>query len=501
MTRVRSLLRSKTAGDLALIFSLAAALRLLLLFLFPVPYGHDGFGRLFFKDHVFLGHWLPLTQLIVWASHRCLGDLFLVRLVFALLTSLSGWGFYFFLRLLVDRRLAMIGGLLFSFDALFLFLSLMPYQDVLFLGLLFGALAFLSRGEGKVSLSASLLLGLACLTRYESWFLLPVLFFSGLSRISSGPHTHLLFPVVRSLLLLGWAPLVWLSLSRFYWGSFEGFLRQTADGRPYAWNPHFDIGWVLHYSGKMFYWTGLFGSPVVFLAPLGLWILCDRRRGVHPALQLPLVLMVLVLAFFFFIIGRGQETVFRFVLIPLALALVLATPALGHVLAALERRGIGRTPAVIVLLAGLCLYGSIPILRVTAQPDYIDPFLISRELNARLDEGERALVIAARTPELTDSGPLAYQRIAVQVGGDRILSSGLLGLRDPERLLEWAASRRIRYLVHFRGNYLQTAADKLFLSLADPQQGFVHRVYATPTAEVFEIEDWPRFAEIVEMLE
>ena len=343
MTQVRASLRSETARDLLAIFSFAAALRLLLLFFFPVPYGHDGFGRLFFKDHIFLAHWLPLTQFIVWASSRLLDDPFLVRVVFALLTSFSGWGFYLFLRLVTNRFLAVTGGLVFSSNALFLFLSLMPYQDVLFLGLLFGSLAFLFGKQGLRSRVGSLLFGLACLTRYESWFLLPLLFYLKLrARPAFRQWSSTPLLLGRTTLFLGWAPLLWLVMNRVYRGSFAAFLFQTSDSRLYAWNPHVDIAWLTHYAGQMLYWIGLFGSPLVFLSPLGLWLLLHRQAGPQVAVRVLGIWGGLVLGFYFFIMGQDQETVFRFVLIPLALVLLLAILGVQPLLEWLKKSGVTR---------------------------------------------------------------------------------------------------------------------------------------------------------------
>ena len=498
MKQIRFLLRSDAARDLLTIFGFAAALRLLLLFLFPVPYGHDGFGRLFFKDQVLLGHWLPLTQFIVWVCFKLLDNPFLVRLVFAVVTACGGWGFYLFLRLVTNRFLALTGGLVFSSNALFLFLSLMPYQDVLFLGLLFGSLALLFGEQGLRSRVGSLLFGLACLTRYESWFILPVLFYLKLRASPALRHwssTPLLLG--RTALFLGWAPLLWLVLNRVYRGSFSAFLFQTEDSRLYAWNPHLDIAWLAHYAGQMLYWIGLFGSPLVFLAPLGVWLLFHRQEGSHPAVRVLGVFGGLVLGFYFFIMDQDQETVFRFVLIPLALVLPLAILGVQPLLTVLDQRGVTRKQALAALLAFLCLHSSIPILRVTRSTEYRDPFLIAGQLNSRLRPGEKALIIARRLSP-TDAGPLSYQRIAVQSGAHRILSSGLVEEDDPVELLNWARREGIRYVVRFHDPDPMVFADLFFLEMARPREGFVEVVYDTATASLLEIRGWPEAREISE---
>ena len=124
-----------------ILFSLT--LRCVLLVVFPVPYGNDGFGRIFFSDQLFLSHWLPLTQLIVQLGARLSDGILPIRLLFAVCGSLAAFGFYLYLRLFLDRGLAFLGGLLFSVNPLYLMLALMPYQDVLFLGLFYASLAVL----------------------------------------------------------------------------------------------------------------------------------------------------------------------------------------------------------------------------------------------------------------------------------------------------------------------------------------------------------------------
>ncbi len=496
MTRLRSLVKTDTVRDLLTIFCFAAALRLLLLLLFPVPYGHDGFGRLFFKDHILLGHWLPLTQLIVWISFRLLEDPFLVRLVFAVVTAFAGWGFYLFLRLVTNRFLALTGGLVFSSNALFLFLSLMPYQDVLFLGLFFGSLAFLFREPGLRSGMGSLLFGLACLTRYESWFLMPVLFYLNLrAGAAAGKSSRAPLVLVRATLFLGWAPLLWLVVNRVYRGSFWAFLFQTGDSRLYAWNPHLDPAWLVWYAGQIFYWIGLFGSPLIFLAPLGLWLLFHRRAAMHPAVRVAGIYAGLVLVFYFLIMGPDQDTVFRFVLNPLALSLLAAILGMRPLMTALGNRGVSTKRVLAGLLALLCLYGSIPIARVTRSAEYRDPFLIAGQLNRRLRPAEKALVIARRL-DSTDSGPLLFQRIAVQTGRHRILSSALLEEDDPIKLVAWSRRERIRYLVRSDDTDPTVAAERFFLELAKPGAGFTEPVYETTTASLLEIRRLPDAGEI-----
>src|SRR5262249_12312037 len=110
--------------------------------------------------------------------------------------------------------------------------SIVPYQEILLLGLLFGAFYFalrgtqapLPNGRGSVSrvrvlseprplgsgasrwMAAAVFLALACLTRFEAWAACPVL---RAAWFSDGPRTvRRAFPAAA---MFGAAPIVWIA--------------------------------------------------------------------------------------------------------------------------------------------------------------------------------------------------------------------------------------------------------------------------------------------------
>ncbi len=471
----RNLLRAGwQASPLLTLLTFGFTLRLLLLWLFPVPYGEDAFGRLYFQDRIFLSHWLPLTQLLVYVPAKLGAGILFIRILFALLGSLSAYGFYLFLRRIVSQPTALAGGLLFSINALYLQLSLMPYQDVLFLGLFYAALGSgrsqesgvrsQEEGESKITsgsvslclcgLHPSLLFGLACLTRYESWFLIPVLvWWKGWRSLA------------RSGLYFGWAPLLWLPLSQLRFGGWEQFLFQTASGEFFAWNPHFDLAWMGEYALSMLYWMGRFGSPILLLALPGAAALRHRKSLPQPLLLL-FIFGALVAIFFFVIIGKEQDTVFRFSAIPLSIALVLAVLGLE------ESKGwkiAGNRFAAVLLLGLLVAYAAIPIYRLNQDPAFRDPYRIARFLENRLQGQESALVVANRSRELDDAAPIDYQRIVAQIGLPRrqILSAGLLDEKDGTQLMDFARQQQVRFLVIFEDFEPWLEADRFFAGLVE----------------------------------
>lgn len=484
-----------THSDLLKIFGVGLALRLFWLAAFPVPYGEDGFGRIFFKDTLFLGHWLPLTQLLVYLIARLSDDIVWIRLAFAMIGSLSACGFALFLQRIASPSSAVLGGLVFSLNALYVQLTLMPYQDVVFLGLLYGSLGLLLKGRRESdfrmdSRSASILFGLSCLTRYESWFLLPLLALWK-TRLEI-PHRGVFGAGVRALLFFGWAPLLWLCLSQWRFGGWEGFLFQTQDGSFYAWHPHVDLVWAAGYLARMLYWVGLFGSPLVLLALPGTASAWRSGKMNGPPLRALLWLGATVMVFFLFVIGKQQDTVFRFSMIPLSITLVLSVLGLdwlrsrmagsGNRLRVILRRPKAIAAAALVLLA---VYASIPLAGLNSDPQYRDPWTIARFLEAHLGPQTSALVIADRSRELDDAAPILYQRIAAQsrLPRHRILSAGLLKEESPEALEAYLTTAKVQYLIVFRNFQPWLPADVFFADRAKQLQP----VLQTPTAAVYEV--------------
>ncbi len=472
------------------------ALRCILLFAFPAPYGNDGFGRIFFSDQLFLSHWLPLTQLIVQLGAQLSEGILPIRLLFAICGSLAAFGFYLYLRLFLDRGLALLGGLLFSVNPLYLMLSLMPYQDVLFLGLFYASLAVLLRKTPPLrSPLGSLLYGLASLTRYESWFLIPVLvLWKARVENPGSPLSDKLMGLLRATIFFGWAPLLWFFLSFIHWGKWDGFLFQTGDHSFYAWNPHADLIWIVEYLARMLYWIGLFGSPMVFFSAWALFNWISERERPHPAQRLLILFGSLVVFFFLFIIGKEHDTVFRFVTIPLSIVLVIAVVGLGKArdwMLLRQPDWFGRLGpvALIFLFTALIVYAAVPMASLDENAEFRDPFLIAQRLDETVQADQKVLVVADRSRDLSDAAPIAYQRVAAQsrLGRDRILAAGLLQSDDPAKLSEYAQEAGVAYLVIFENFEPWLAADIFFADLPRREPNRVEVILKLETAAIYRV--------------
>lgn len=493
---------SRRRDGLAILLA-GAVFRIVLLLVFPEPYGEDGFGRIYFKDRIFLSHWLPLTQVLVYAAGWLTQGAFWIRLEFALLGAAAACGFYAYLRQIMGREAALAGGLIFTFNPLTVTLSLMPYQDILFLGLHYAALAWLfpGRPDGEGTLSSwrgSGFYGLACLTRYEGWFALPLLAFWKLAREArAATAAGKLKAAVRTAVFFGWAPAVWFFLSFLRWRGWNEFLFQTPDGRFYGWHPHFDLEWAVGYAGRWLYWMLRFGfPPVVLLAAWGAVLLWRGRRRLDPSLKLLLANGAIVVLFFFFVIGQRQETVFRFVTFPLSIVLVLAALGLDGLWAAWRRAVAGRSARAAwatLAVAAMALYTAVPLAEMVAEPRHRDPYRIARFLEDRLQSGERVLVSADRSRDLQDDAPLLFQRIVAQARIDReaFESAGNLEFSDPGRLLGYLRRRGVRYLVVFENFQPWRPVDVQVRAWADSDPEWLAEELRTGEARVLRVREWP----------
>lgn len=493
----------QTTRDLGAIFIFGLVFRLALLLAFPAPFGNDAFGRLYFRDTLFLAHWLPLAQAFVYFPALLTDKIEFIRVLFGVLGSLSACGFYLFLRLFTARPFALLGGFLFAVNALYVILSLMPYQDVLFLGLFYAALALLLCDEPWLqSKTGAALYGFACLTRYESWFVLPLLVLwktkidaAGLTLANAGRS------FLKAAIFFGWAPLLWLLLSQLHWGNWNSFMHQTPDREFYAWHPHVDLVWAAQYAGRMLYWLGLFGSPLLLFAVPGIARFWQNRKALLPVLKLPLLMCAIALVFFFFIIGKEYDTANRFAMLPMSLALIFAVLGMEMAyqifFARFARRQKILRPRTLRLLAisvltGLVIYAAIPVSRLHANPEFRDPYEIAQYLDRVLQADEKALVVAPHEQRWQGATPMAYQRIAAQSKHHRkrILSTGLLSQTDRSALLKFAKENQVKYLVIFDNFQPWHPADVIFSEYARFAIGVTVPIINTASVKVYEVRTW-----------
>lgn len=465
---------SQLRRDLVLIFALGLLFRLALLILFPVPYGNDAAGRLYFRDSIFTWHWLPLTQALVYLPYVITQNVFIVRLIFAIAGSLAAVALAFHLQTFASRRAAFIGGVLIAINAHAVFLSLMPYQEVVFLGLVFGSLAFFTREKNALYprrsfVIGSVLYGLACLTRYEAWFILPALFVVG---IWPAVPTRRLYIIVKSVTKnfagLGWGPALWLLINWLQWNSPTAFLFHRADHAFYAWSPHGEIVRISAYIGNMLYWLLRFGSPLILFALPGIWVFWKKRQTFFPILWPVLLLLMLVLSFLVFVAGNEFATANRFAMIPLGILLVFAALGMDDVLARLPQSShaamqkllqpVHKTVAPGALLIFLLIYGAVPVVQANRAAVHREPYEVATFLKNHLAHNESAVIVAT---SYEGEVPMPYQRIFGQLNfdKDRLFCSFFI---EPQNIKTFLTQRNLRYIILWRDELSSPDSGSLF---------------------------------------
>jgi len=488
--------------DLLIVFAAALSFRLVLLILFPVPYGNDAAGRLYFRDTLWIGHWLPVTQALVNATFAVTQSVGMVRLIFAIMTSLSTAAFALYMQTFASRRTAFFGGILFATNSLLVFLSLMPYQEVVFLGLLFGSLAFFNRFLFSAAtksdfLAGSLLYGLACLTRYEAWFILPVLLFAMIRRaLPSGDALSIVRTTAKTFAGLLWGPTLWMLINWFKWGSPAAFLFHRADHTFYAWAPHSEAERIVNYLGMMLYWLGRFGSPLMLLAIPGIWVVWKNQKSLLPVLTPVIILLIMVMAFLTFIAGREFATANRFASFPLAIMLIFVALGVEEIFNIIKRSrkpwavALNKTSTnslvlgVIFLL--LLFYGAVPVAQAHRHPEFRGPYEVAQFLESHISVDESAIIIGE---SIDGAVPMPYQRVFGQLTFDRqrLMCSALL---DPAKVRDAASfvrEKRVRHAAVFGAGWEPHGSDEIFLDFLKNSTTQHKIAFANQSAIVYDL--------------
>jgi hypothetical protein len=387
-----------------LLYALALLARLPLVFAYPAVYGGDSVARLARSDELLLAYQLPLPQLLVFVARALAPDPLVTRALFAAIGALLPLALLRAMRPWSGDTAALLAALLAALHPLPLYYSLVPYQESPTLVLLlFGALALQQRRERR----AGLLLGLACLCRYEAWI-------AAALAVAARRGTP------RAVLTFAWAPVLWLAA----WQGLSPAGTYVLDPDPSAsrWSRVVFLALKLReYSG----WS--------FLLLAGLGALAALRRRERPllwgALYASLVVGAVIALGHEFPPGSGQVSE-RLLHIPVVAGCALA----GLGLDAAARRARAGVPlaaaaaAVVALALGQSWLRSArdQIAAANRDPSLQLALRVARSADAELRPGERLAVLAPPVPRAALED---YVRKVERAGGDvaraRAIAEGL----------------------------------------------------------------------------
>jgi hypothetical protein len=350
-------------------------------------HGDDSTARLAHSDRAVLAYQLPLPQLAVMALRRLAPDPFWTKLAFTLVGALVPVALAAVVGRLEGGSAAAVAGILAAAHPVLAYYSLVPYQEgPTLLLLLLGADARLAGRERR----SALLVGLACLCRYEAWIAAALVVLRRPSR--------------RSAVLFLSAPLGWMLLWRGLSPSGTSVLDlDLAAGRwqrfPYL------LGKLSEYSGPTMFALGAAGAVVVLIR--------GDRRWRTAALFLTMVAATVLLFAPEFPAGTGAVSE-RLIHLP-ALALCATAAVL---LSRLTARFVTMEPLLAAALAmatiGWSRHTSDLLAAAHRAPDLRLAMAVAELADRTLGTNGRLAVAA---PGITASSIESYARNVEAVGG------------------------------------------------------------------------------------
>jgi hypothetical protein len=186
------------------VFAVGLALRLALIAKFPLIFGGDSMLRMIHRNQILISHQLPLLQTIVFVVSQMTHSYVAIMVAMAVVGAAVAPAFYLLLRGFVAENTAFLAALLITTNPFLVGYSVVPFQESLMLVMLIIASYYLYLNQ---LLTASLFLGLACITRFEAWiaafvFLIVFVAKRGLKGLFVGTP------------LFGWAPAAWMIFER-----------------------------------------------------------------------------------------------------------------------------------------------------------------------------------------------------------------------------------------------------------------------------------------------
>src|SRR5258708_616630 len=391
------------------VFLIGFALAASIIFTNPIIFGGDTLLRLMNRDHLLMGHQLPMLQVLIAAVTKISANPIWVRYLDAVIGGITGVGFVCMIRDLFGEEWAFPAGLLFVSNPFFLALSTVPFQEMLMLaGLLFAFHFFYT----EKWLAASLALGVACLTRYEAWAACPVL---ALAYIWHKDRSILGW--LKAAVLFGWMPVVWI-LAKHGLSSPGHFVIESSltFGRLQR---YVYLGWIAAKNTQI---------PVLLLAMAGVWrlykhrVLIDWRLPVHFAF-LPLFLISIPFSSHGVMPDPERYVTAREAVIPIYFVILMSVIGLP-----LWPRWTWAIMAVSVVLGAIG--GHLYVWRETSNPDLQLSYPFAKYLDGNMASGERALLLSK---PITEDMLQGYLSKAQQTGGEEGLRQARVELQQANR--------------------------------------------------------------------
>lgn len=391
---------------IALVFIAGLVLRFALIARFPLIFGGDPMLRMIQRDRVLISHQLPLLQMIVFGTARITHNYLITMVMMAIIGALVGAAFYLLARDLVEERTAFLAALLIATNPFLTGYSIVPFQESLMLALLLFAFHFLYTEQ---MLTASVCLGLACLTRFEAWAAAPVFVAAFVWKRGVSVSN-----LSRALVMYGCVPLVWIF-----------FRRGLAPAGSYVVECHVTMARFMRWIYLGYITLKFTPVIVIVLSLFGLWIFW-QERWVKRLWPLVVFLALFTIALLFSAHGDLPDPERR-----IASREATLWIAGVSVLAALALDRLPRYRIALATAGALFgIWGSYRFVeREAANPHLSLSYRLAKFFDAELQPGERALILAPPWPTVVFE---SYLERARKTGGQAGYEAAVKSLADSD---------------------------------------------------------------------
>jgi len=178
---------------------------------YPTVYWIDTHDRLALRNQILIGYWPPVIQTLVFVVWKIGGNLLILRSLLSLIAACVLFCIYFLASRLYSNLTGLLALILLGTNLMYTALATVPYPEVLFVGLVFLALGLRENSpNGRSFYYSSLVVNLACLTRYEGWLLAGMFVLEEGVRYLGFRRNNKIMPSILRIILLILAPLGWL---------------------------------------------------------------------------------------------------------------------------------------------------------------------------------------------------------------------------------------------------------------------------------------------------
>jgi hypothetical protein len=409
------------------IFCVGLAVRVAIILINPIIFGGDTIIRLTDRYTLLKSYQLPMLQVLIAGVSRISMDPVLVRYMVAVIGAVAGVAFYFLVRDLFGETYALPAALLFATNPFVTAVSTVPFQEILMLAALFLAFHFFYRERW---LWSSLLLGIACLTRYEAWIACPVLAVAYILR-----KDRTVLGWIKAAVLFGWMPAIWVVAHRGFAPTGHFVVERSIS----IWRlqRYVYLGWITVKFTQI---------TVVLLALVGAWRLFNKRAPLDWKLLVQIAFAGLFCVSLLFSAHGVMPDPERYVAsreahIPIYFVVLLA--ALG--LAQWPRW----TKAIVAVSVVLGIAGAFWCAWLeTSKPEIQLAWKLARYFDTAVHDGEKVLILSRPVDDLR-----LYLDKARETGGEEGLRQARLELQnadlsgtDYNRLLIYSRLPRNRLL-------------------------------------------------------